>query len=356
MRVVLTGGGTGGHVIPNLAVIEELRGRKNVELLYIGSRRGIERKLVDKTGVKYKGIFCGKWRRYFSWENFVDIFKVPIGVIQALVILKRFKPSVVFSKGGFVSMPVVIAASWLKMPVILHESDVMPGLANKICARFAKKICLSFEESRQYFSYGAVADDSGFGKKLTVTGNPVRKSLLKGDSDRAYKLTRLRKDKPIILVMGGSQGSEQINELVSASANGLLQKFQIIHIRGRGNLDISMHKKAYVQYEYMDEYLRDIYSIADMVVCRGGANSLAEIAMLKKKAVIIPLGSHASRGDQLINARVFAEKFGWEVVSGNVSAERFMEAVDKAWQSEFRDGAVFKNGLRAIVKLILKFG
>lgn len=350
----MTGGGTGGHVIPNLAVIEELRGRKGTELLYIGSRRGIERKLVGKTGVKYKGIFCGKWRRYFSWENFVDIFKMPIGVVQALVILKRFKPDVVFSKGGFVSMPVVIAASWLGVPVILHESDVMPGLANKICARFAKKICLSFEESRQYFA-GAASNGGSRRGSVTVTGNPVRKSLLKGNSERAYKLTGLRKDKPIILVMGGSQGSEQINELVRANVDELLKKFQIIHIRGRGNLDISLHKKGYVQYEYMNEHLRDIYAISDIVVCRGGANSLAEIALLKKKAVIIPLGTHASRGDQLINARVFAEKFGWEVVTGNVSDADFLEAIGKEWREDLLDGVV-KNGVRGIVKLILKFG
>lgn len=348
----MTGGGTGGHVIPNLAVIEELKGRKGVELLYIGSRKGIERKLMLGVGVKYRGIFCGKWRRYFSFENFVDIFKIPIGIVQALVILKRFKPSVVFSKGGFVSMPVVIAASWLGVPVILHESDVMPGLANKICARFAKKICLSFEESRQYFA-GAASGGGGRGS-VTVTGNPVRKSLLKGNSDRAYKLTGLRKDKPIILVMGGSQGSEQINELIRASIDELLQTFQIIHIRGRGNLDISLHKKGYVQYEYINENLRDVYAIGDIVVCRGGANSLAEIAMLKKKAVIIPLGTNASRGDQLINARVFAEKFGWEVVSGNVSDADFLEAIEKEWKEDLRDGVV-KNGVRGIVKLILKF-
>lgn len=330
--------------MPNLAVIEELRKNGDVELLYIGAAGGVEKKMMEKSGVDFRAVSCGKWRRYFSLENFSDLFKTPLGVWQAWKVLRKFRPDVVFSKGGFVSVPVVVAASLIGVPIILHESDVVPGLANKICARYADKICLSFEESRKYLEK--------FGERLVVTGNPVRSFLADGDREKAYKFTGLDKHRPVILVMGGSQGAEQINQLVRAGLEELLKRFQIVHIRGRGNLDISLKKKGYVQYEYLEQQMADIYAMCEMVVSRGGANSLAEIAFLKKRALIIPLGTEASRGDQIENAKVFVRKFGWGMLGGDISGEDFVKGVEMAYENEF-SGEEFEDGTGKIVELIV---
>ncbi len=311
--------------------------------MYVGSKNGIEKSMALKAGLNYAGISCGKMRRYFSWQNFIDFFKVPIGFLEAIRILRKFKPDVVFSKGGYVGMPVTLAAAKLKIPIIVHESDVVPGLANKIAFRFADKICISFEETKKFVKR--------YAKKVVLTGNPVRKSLLGGDKDKAYRLTGFDKHRPVILVMGGSQGALQINNLVRAGMDELLKKFQIIHIRGRGNLDISLHKKGYVQYEYVDENLKDFYALSELVVSRGGANSLCEIAFLKKKALIIPLGTAGSRGDQIENAKVFARKFGWGMLHGEVSVEEFVKAVELTYKNEVSDFE-FKNGSEEIVKIL----
>lgn len=265
------------------------------------------------------------------------MWKIPMGVIQAYRILKDFKPDVLFAKGGFVSMPVVLAASRLKIPIILHESDVMPGLANKSCARYADKICISFEASREYFAQ--------YADKIVMTGNPVRAWLKDGNKEKG--------EKPVLLVMGGSQGALQINELVMASLDELLNKFQIVHIRGRGNLDKSIARRGYTQYEYLGDEMKDIYAISDVVVSRGGANSLAELAFLKKRAVIIPLGKDASRGDQIVNAEEFAKNFGFTVLTGDISREVFIKAVLVAYASPLST-ADFEDGTKKIVDLILK--
>ncbi len=324
------------------------------QILYIGSADGVEKKMVEKIGVlpginmPYKSVACGKFRRYFSIENLIDIFKVPVGIFQAYFIIRKFKPAVVFSKGGFVSVPVVIAASRLEVPVIIHESDVRPGLANRICARYADKICVSFEETRKYFQK--------YARKIVFTGNPVRKSILTGVAEKGYKFAGLDKHRPVILVMGGSQGAQQINDLVRGGIDELLKKFQIVHIRGRGNLDISLHKKGYVQYEFLDEQMKDVYAISELVISRGGANSLAEIAALKKKALIIPLGTTASRGDQIENAQIFARRLGWGVLVGDVQVADFVKAVEMVFRNKLNDGGKFKNGVGEIVKMILKYG
>lgn len=316
-----------------------------MEILYIGSKHGIEKKMIEKIGIAYKGVYCGKLRRYFSFQNFVDAFKVPMGILQARRILKRFKPDVVFSKGGFVGLPVVIAASWLGLPIITHESDVLVGLANKIALKRASKICVSFEETKAKIG-------SEYLEKVVVTGNPVRKSILHGDKERGYKFTGLDKYRPVILVMGGSQGAEQINELVRAGLDDLLKKFQIVHVRGRGNLDISLKRKGYVQYEYLDEEMRDVYAMSEMVISRGGANSLAEIAALKKKTLIIPLGTNVSRGDQIENTKVFARELGWGVLSGEISSDQFVDSVEMSYKNDLAANYDFRNGVDEIVDLI----
>ena len=329
--------------MPNLAVIEELKKHKNVEILYIGSKRGPERAMVEKTGVEFKSIACGKFRRYFSFNNFLDGFRIPIGILQAGQILKKFNPDVVFSKGGYVSFPVAIMAGFLKIPLICHESDVHPGIANRYCVRFAKKICISFEMSRSFFKK--------YAKKVVLTGNPIR--ILEGDKNRGFRFSKLDDRKPILLIMGGSQGALQINDLLTESLDKLLKEFQIVHIRGRGNLDLSLHRKGYVQYEYVDKEIGDIYAMSDIVVSRGGANSLAELAMLKKKAVIVPLGSHASRGDQVDNARNFVEDYGWQVLTGDINAGDFIRAINEAFHGK-SPTATFHDGTKKIVKLILE--
>lgn len=301
--------------------------------------------MLMKHGVEYKAIACGKLRRYFSLANFTDMIKVPVGVLQARRVLRRFKPDVVFSKGGFVSFPVVVAAWTCKIPVIVHESDVHPGLANRLSFKFATKICVSFEET--------LSDLKAYSEKAVVTGNPVRESVMNGDREAAWKFTGLDDKRPVILVMGGSQGAQQVNKLVRESLDELLKRFQVVHLAGRGNLDISVHKKGYVQFEYLDEQMSDVYSICDLVVSRGGANSLMELALLGKKVLVLPLGTAGSRGDQIENAKIFADRIGWMVLEGAVSRDRFIHAIETLNLVRMKDGG-FENGTGKIVDLILK--
>lgn len=259
--------------------------------------------MIPKLGILYKCISTGKLRRYISFKNITDVFKIPVGIFQAVSILRQFRPCVVFSKGGYVSFPVIFAAYITKTPSVLHESDVSPGLANKLSARVAKVLCLSHYESSQYFP-----DQT----KKIVTGNPVRDSVLFGNPENAYKMTHSSKEVPIMLVMGGSQGASRINEVVIAAAHKLVKHYQIIHICGKGKMPEAIplpseFQKRYKTFEYVEEMLADFYSIADFVVTRAGANTIAEIETLQIPAILVPLGKNASRGDQIINALVHKE-------------------------------------------------
>ncbi len=340
----MTGGGTAGHVVPNFAVIEELRKDGEHKFLYIGSRGGVEEKMAKDAGLDYRGVACGKFRRYFSFRNFLDFFKVPIGFFQARGILKKFHTDVLFSKGGFVGVPVVLAAASLKIPIVIHESDFVPGLANKIAARFAKKICVSFEESKKYFKK--------FSEKIVVTGNPVRVEVGEGKKEKALLFTGLSGTKPVILVVGGSQGAAQINNLVWNSLGDLLKTFEIVHICGRGKMNKSITAKGYAQYEYLSEEIADVYALSDLIISRGGANSLAEIAFLEKKALIIPLGKDASRGDQIKNAEVFAKRCGWEVLDSSAGKGEFLKGVEEAYNSPGDKCKSDVNGAERIAEII----
>lgn len=331
-----------------MAVIEELRKRGGAEVLYVGSKSGPEKIIMEKMGVPFVGVHCGKLRRYFSWKNFVDALKVPTGIFQAYKALKGFSPDIVFSKGGYVAVPVVIAASLLRIPVVSHESDVSPGLANKISFKFSKQICLSFEETKSFISKSLL-------KKVVVTGNPVRESILTGDSECGHRFTGLDKHRPVILIMGGSLGAKQINDFVRESLNELLKRYQIVHIAGKGNLDMGVHKDGYRQYEFLDEPLKDIFAMSEMVVSRGGANSLFELALMQKKVLIIPLAMHASRGEQIANAQVFVRKFGWSMLSGNISADEFLKTIEYAFNNNINKSAKVENGTSGIVDIINKF-
>ena len=323
-KIVLTGGGTAGHVTPNLALLPSLQER-GYEIHYIGSYNGIERKLIENSGIPYDGISSGKLRRYFDLKNFSDPFRVVKGYAEARKLLKTYKPDVVFSKGGFVAVPVVLAAKHFKIPTIIHESDMTPGLANKICIPSAAKVCCNFPETLQYLPEG----------KAILTGSPIRRELLTGDRLTGLTYTGLSATKPIILVIGGSLGAVTVNNAVRSLLPRLMEKYQIIHICGKGHLDEALiGRSGYVQYEYVDAPLRHLFAAADLILSRAGANSICEILALRKPNVLIPLSAAASRGDQILNARSF-EKQGFSAVleEENLSDETLYDAIETTYEN-----------------------
>ena len=302
-RILLTGGGTAGHVTPNIALLPRLR-ELGYDISYMGSYDGIEKKLITEFQIPYYGISSGKLRRYFDLKNFSDPFKVLKGYGEAVRTMKKLKPDVVFSKGGFVSVPVVLAAKHCKVPCIIHESDMTPGLANKLAIPAAWKVCCNFPETLQYLPKD----------KAVLSGSPIRQELLHGDALAARRFTGFADDKPVILVMGGSLGAAAVNEAVRKILPTLLKDFHVIHLCGKGKLDASLSGlSGYVQYEYINEELKDLFALADLVISRAGANSICELLALHKPNLLIPLSAAASRGDQILNARSF-EKQGFSLV------------------------------------------
>ncbi|QKE72585.1 undecaprenyldiphospho-muramoylpentapeptide beta-N-acetylglucosaminyltransferase [Arthrobacter citreus] len=296
--IVFTGGGSAGHVTPNIAIINELS-KNEWDIRYIGSRKGIEKELINKIDVPYYGISSGKLRRYIDFENVVDLFRVLKGCLDARKVLKKLKPSLVFSKGGFVSVPVIIAASTLKIPIFIHESDMTPGLANKISQRFATKIFTSFEEAKNYFPKS----------KTTSIGSPIRKELLNGSRKKGIDYLNFKSYLPIITVMGGSLGAKKINETVRDSLQELTKNYQIVHLCGKGNVDESLQNiERYKQFEYVHDELADLLAASQMIITRGGSNAIFEFLALHKPMLIIPLTKNQSRGDQILNAKSFKEK------------------------------------------------
>lgn len=302
-KIVLTGGGTSGHVTPNLALLPELR-KAGYRISYIGSRTGMEKHLLEKEGIDYHSINTGKLRRYFDMKNFTDMFRVVDGFRQAFALLGRLKPDVVFSKGGFVSCPVVWA-SWLRrIPVVIHESDMTPGLTNKLSIPFAKKVCYTFPESEKHLP----AD------KGVRTGMPIRETILKGIASEGRLICGFTGAKPVILVIGGSLGSEKINNAVRSISGSLLKDFQICHLCGKGNVKPELEGiSGYKQFEYVNEEQPHIFAMSDIAVSRAGATVLYELLALRKPNILIPLSKSASRGDQILNAQSF-EKQGFSAV------------------------------------------
>ena len=302
-RIVLTGGGTAGHVTPNIALIPRLK-ELGYEIHYIGSYDGIEKKLIEELQIPYYGISSGKLRRYFDVKNFTDPFKVLKGFREARHTLAEIRPNVLFSKGGFVSVPVVLAAKRLHIPVIIHESDLTPGLANKICIPSAAKVCCNFPETLAHLP----AD------KAVLTGSPIRQELLEGNPIAALEFCHFTANKSVILVMGGSLGSAAINDTIRGVLPELLKTYQVIHLCGKGKLDEGLnHTPGYVQFEYIKKELRDLFALADIVISRAGANAICELLALHKPNILIPLSAKASRGDQILNARSF-EAQGFSIV------------------------------------------
>lgn len=317
-KIVLTGGGTAGHVTPNLALIPKLK-ELGYEIYYIGSYDGIEKQLVTDEGIPYTGIATGKLRRYFDVKNFSDPFRVLKGAYEARRALQEIKPDVVFSKGGFVSVPVVYAARRLRIPVICHESDMTPGLANRLSIPAATKVCCNFPETVDELPAG----------KAVHTGTPIRAELTRGSREKALQFTGLSGEKPVILVTGGSLGAQAVNEAVRAALPELLKEFDVIHLCGKGKTDPSFNEtEGYLQYEYIKEELPDLFALSDIAISRAGANSIFELLALKKPALLIPLSAKASRGDQILNARSF-EKQGFSKVleEEELSTERLVSDV-----------------------------
>ena len=302
-HIVLTGGGTAGHVTPNIAMIPRLK-ELGYKISYIGSYDGIEKKLIEELDIPYYGISSGKLRRYFDVKNFTDPFKVMKGLFEAKKLMKQLKPDVVFSKGGFVTVPVVVAASRKKIPTFIHESDMTPGLANKLSIPFATKVCCNFPETVSHLP----AD------KAVLTGTPIRQELLTGDPKKALEFTGFTPDKPVILVIGGSLGAVAVNDAVRAILPELLKEFHVIHLCGKDKLDESLkNTQGYVQYEYIKKELADLFALSSIVISRAGANAICELSALNKPNLLIPLSARASRGDQILNARSF-ERLGYSKV------------------------------------------
>lgn len=303
-KIVFTGGGTAGHVTPNIALIEALQ-QDNWQIDYIGSIDGVEKAMIAAINIPYHAIRCGKLRRYFSLKNFSDPFNILTGILQSFFLLRKIKPDIVFSKGGFVALPVVIAAKLIGIPIIAHESDMSPGLANRLSFPFVDNICVTFEAAKNHFKHQ---------DKIAVTGTPIRQELFNGNRARGLELCGFTAEKSCLMVIGGSLGSNAMNRTIRQGLDALCERFQVIHVCGKGNVDSEFaNKSGYSQFEYVNAELPDLFAASDMIISRAGANSLCEILALEKPHVLVPLSLKASRGDQIQNARYF-EKQGISVV------------------------------------------
>lgn len=347
--VVLTGGGTAGHVTPNLALIPELQ-KRGIAVEYIGTQKGMERGLIEETGVPYHVISAGKLRRYLDKENLTDMAKIVKGTLEARRILKKVRPGVVFSKGGFVSCPVVWAAKSLKIPVIIHESDMTPGLANRLSQKSAKKIAYTFPETEKYLP----AD------KRVLTGLPIRTSLLSGSGEEGRKICGFHSEKPVLLVMGGSQGAGVLNDVIRRNLKTLLEKYQICHLCGKGNVKEELQEDGYYQCEYASDELPHLMQMSDLFLSRAGATAIHEMLFVGRPMVLVPLSKAASRGDQILNADSFQKRGFAEVIpEEELTDERLIKTLDKTFENRLEMEQNIKkaegvNGLSEVLSLILK--
>lgn len=324
-KILLTGGGTAGHVTPNLALVPYLRDA-GFEISYMGSYEGIEKGLVEQAGIPYFGISSGKLRRYLDIKNITDPVRILKGLREARKYMKTRRPDVVFSKGGFVSVPVIMAASEYHIPIVIHESDLSPGLANKLSIPRANRICYSFPETGKYLAQN----------KAIHTGLPVRRELLSGNAEKGLSICGFHNKKPVLLVIGGSLGSAAVNEAVRKALPDLLQQYQVIHICGSGKTDPEMNQtEGYCQFEYVGEDLSHLFAAADLVISRAGANVINELAALKKPALLIPLSAAASRGDQLLNAESFERRgFSCVLQEEKMTHRTLVEKVGELYQNK----------------------
>ena len=347
-KIVLTGGGTAGHVTPNIALLPELK-KLGYDIHYIGSYDGIEKKLIEEFDIPYYGISSGKLRRYFDPKNFQDPFKVIKGYSEASRLLKKIKPDVVFSKGGFVTVPVVLAAKRRNIPTIIHESDITPGLANRICIPCATKVCANFPETLEHLPKG----------KAVLTGTPIRKELFSGNRIAGLDFCGFTANKPVILIIGGSLGSAAINSAVREVLPRLLEHYQIIHLCGKDKIDPSLEGiSGYVQFEYIKKELSDLLDCSSIIISRAGANAICEILALKKPNILIPLPAASSRGDQILNAASFEKQgFSYVLKEEDLTSETLIKAIERVFYSaenyiQTMERNAAKDSIGTIISLI----
>ncbi len=347
-KIVMTGGGTAGHVTPNIALFPALK-EAGYEISYIGSYEGMERDLIMKEGIEYFGIASGKFRRYHDWKNFSDPFRVMKGFAEAKKILKHIKPDVVFSKGGFVTVPVVFAAKSLKIPVIIHESDLTPGLANKLAIPRATYVCHNFPETANYLPEN----------KSRLSGCPIRQELFEGSREKGLEFLGFDGKKPVLMIIGGSTGAKAVNEGIRNALDEILKTFDVAHLCGKGMMDESLaDKEGYMQYEYLSEELRDVFAAADMIVSRAGANAICEILALRKPHLLIPLSRAASRGDQILNAKSFKKQGFSEVIEEeDITTDSLVKKILKVYNNreayiDAMNQSELKDPIKTVVDLI----
>ena len=333
-KIVLTGGGTAGHVTPNIALIPELK-KEGYEIHYIGSYDGMERAMIENLGINYIGISSGKLRRYKSAKNLTDPFRVLKGYNESVKVLKRIKPDVVFSKGGFVTVPVVFAAKRCRIPAIIHESDMSPGLANKLCIPKADYVLANFPEA-----IAKLPKNKGI-----LSGTPIRQELFKGDREKGLKFCGFTGEKPVLLVVGGSLGALAVNEAVRKILPKLTEKFDVVHLCGKGKADDSLKEvKGYSQFEYINEEMKDIFKITDIAISRAGANAICELLALRIPNILIPLPAKASRGDQILNADSFKNQGFSEVLDEeDITEEGLLDIIYRTYDNREEYFSNMKN-------------
>ena len=320
-RIVLTGGGTAGHVSPNQALIPLLLA-EGWEIHYIGTKNGIERTLIEPTeGVTYHAVSSGKLRRYFDLKNFTDPFRVIAGAFQSFSIIRKLNPAVVFSKGGFVSVPVVVGAALCGVPGVMHESDITPGLANKLCKPFAKAVCTTFPECARLL-----------GDKGIETGTPLRAQIFSGTRERGLALSGFSGERPVLMMIGGSLGAQTVNAVLREALPELTKRFDVLHVCGKGNIAPELEgMPGYRQFEYLTDELPDAFACADILLSRAGSNSLSEILALHKPALLIPY--HSGRGDQVLNANSLkARGLAHVMLQSELTAQSLPPAIDALWE------------------------
>ena len=347
-KIVLTGGGTQGHVTPHLALIPRLQ-ENGYEIHYIGTENGMEApKMRAVPGITYHAVKSGKLRRYHSWQNFTDPFRVVAGAFQSARLMGRIKPDVVFSKGGFVAVPVVFGAWLHRIPVLCHESDLTPGLANKLCKPFAKRFATTFPECAE-----------ALGKKAEMTGTPLRPELFSGNREKGLGLLGFDGSKPVLLMMGGSSGAQSVNACLRKALPALTGTFDVAHICGKGNLEPSLEgTPGYRQIEFLDEELPDVFACTEMVLSRAGANALCEFQALGRPMLLIPYPKGASRGDQILNAKSLEKRGLCRVLpQEEMNEETLAKAVLDTWEAREELEAALKNappadGTERVLELI----
>lgn len=347
-KIVLTGGGTAGHVTPNIALLPSLQ-EAGYEITYVGSYDGIEKRLIADFDIPYVGISTGKFRRYLDPKNLTDPFRVMKGFVQAKKFLKEYQPDVLFSKGGFVSVPVVRAAASLHIPCIIHESDMTPGLANKLCIPVAKNVCCNFPETLKLLPEN----------KAVLTGSPIREELSRGDRLAGLNMCGFTANKPVIMVIGGSLGAANVNKAIREALPGLLEDFQVVHLCGKDKMDnLLLTTPGYKQFEYIKAELKDLFAMADLVISRAGANAICELLALKKPNILIPLPAASSRGDQLLNAQSFeAQGFSIVINEDDLTTNLLIDKVHELYFNrqtymETMSNSTQLDSIKTIMKLI----